>query len=228
MMYTNSLRKQLKTPIFVIITRNLYFNHQLVLLATGAGFSADSGLAVYKDIADVEAYHKEKLTYMSLCDPRWITDDPEIFYGFWGSCFNSYRDTKPHKGYEIIGKWKSKFFEKKYMMRKLQNLSRECSHKTHEEELTWMEKLSEKMANLHFDEKPLDEYPGSFFVYTSNVDNHTFTSGLTKDAFIEIHGYRDDKHVDSNDVAQLNIGNVVNLVKMFSGKGPAISNLMSI
>ena len=32
------------------------------VLFTGAGFSADSGLSVYKDIADVKAYRKKKLT----------------------------------------------------------------------------------------------------------------------------------------------------------------------
>ena len=30
----------------------------VLLLATGAGWSADSGLAVYKDVADVAAYHE--------------------------------------------------------------------------------------------------------------------------------------------------------------------------
>lgn len=53
------------------------------MLATGAGFSADSGLAgkllnchllncaVYKDIADVAAYRQRDLTYADLCVPDW-------------------------------------------------------------------------------------------------------------------------------------------------------------
>jgi len=73
-------------------------NANCFLLATGAGFSADSGLAVYKDIANVPAYHKRKLTYADICQTHWIKDDPEIFYGFWGTCFNDYRETKPHQG----------------------------------------------------------------------------------------------------------------------------------
>ena len=23
--------------------------------------------------------------------------DPELFYGFWGTCYNDYRDTEPHE-----------------------------------------------------------------------------------------------------------------------------------
>jgi hypothetical protein len=38
-------------------------------------------LAVYKDIADVPAYHRMGVTYADLCEPRWITQDPEIFFG---------------------------------------------------------------------------------------------------------------------------------------------------
>merc|ERR1740123_188906 len=55
-----------------------------VLVCTGAGFSADSKLAVYKDVADIPAYHKQGLTYYDLCHLQWLKDDPSIFYGFWG------------------------------------------------------------------------------------------------------------------------------------------------
>jgi hypothetical protein len=78
------------------------------LLATGAGFSADSGLAgtlilgnpknspytVYKDIADVEAYRKRELTYSDLCVPMWLETDAPTFYGFWGGCFNGMEGRK--------------------------------------------------------------------------------------------------------------------------------------
>ena len=33
----------------------------VLLLCTGAGFSADSGLAVYADVADIEAYKERGL-----------------------------------------------------------------------------------------------------------------------------------------------------------------------
>ena len=59
----------------------------VLLLATGAGWSADSGLAVYKDIANIKAYNERKLTYHDICEPHWLQDEPALFHGFWGSCF---------------------------------------------------------------------------------------------------------------------------------------------
>jgi NAD-dependent SIR2 family protein deacetylase len=55
----------------------------VLLLATGAGWSADSGLAVYKDIANIQAYNERKLTYHDICEPHWLEKEPALFYGFW-------------------------------------------------------------------------------------------------------------------------------------------------
>ncbi|KAK3280528.1 hypothetical protein CYMTET_11622 [Cymbomonas tetramitiformis] len=76
-----------------------------LLVATGAGFSADSGLPVYKDIADVRAYKDKNLTYSDLCRASLLAADPRLFYGFWGHCYNLYQDTHPHEGYAILSKW---------------------------------------------------------------------------------------------------------------------------
>ena len=65
----------------------------VLLVATGAGWSADSGLAIYRDVADVAAYHERDLTYRDICQPEWLHRDPELFYGFWGGCYN---DTQPN------------------------------------------------------------------------------------------------------------------------------------
>ena len=83
----------------------LLMNADYVLIAAGAGFSADSGLPVYKDIANVDAYKRLGLTYADLCTPDWLQRDPDLFFGFWGSCFNDYMDTSPHKGYYICKAW---------------------------------------------------------------------------------------------------------------------------
>lgn len=77
-----------------------------LLIAAGAGFSADSGLAVYKDIANVPAYRLAHLSYADLCSPRWLAEDPSLFFGFWGACFNTYMETQPHAGYAILARWR--------------------------------------------------------------------------------------------------------------------------
>ena len=53
-----------------------------LLINAGAGFSADSGLPVYNDIADVPAYHEMGVSYADLCDPVWIEKDAHVFFGF--------------------------------------------------------------------------------------------------------------------------------------------------
>lgn len=53
----------------------------VLLLFTGAGWSADSGLAVYGDVARIPAYQQRGLDYSEICMPDWLYDDPELFYG---------------------------------------------------------------------------------------------------------------------------------------------------
>lgn len=81
-----------------------------VLIAAGAGFSADSGLPVYKDIA----YQYEELgfDYQDLCDPDWFFDDVNLAYGFWIGCRNEYRKVKAHDGYGILKKWENLLIKK--------------------------------------------------------------------------------------------------------------------
>merc|ERR1719188_1882864 len=82
----------------------------VLLLCTGAGFSADSGLAIYADVAKVEAYKKLDLEYHDICQPQWLDSDPALFWGFWGQCYNDYRETAPHPGYEMIDRWADRYF----------------------------------------------------------------------------------------------------------------------
>ena len=77
-------------------------NGDILLIITGAGFSADSGLPVFKDIANVAAYESQKLNYRDLSKPSLLETNSELFFGFWGSNFNAYRKTTPHSGYEIL------------------------------------------------------------------------------------------------------------------------------
>ena len=132
----------------------------VLLVCTGAGWSADSGLAVYRDVADVDAYRDRGLTYRDLCQPRFLEEEPAIFYGFWGGCYNDYRNVAPHEGYSIIKSWvekKFKYTEAATALRAAQNESgADCA--------------------------------GAFFAYTSNVDAHWLSAGFQPHEVHEIHG----------------------------------------
>lgn len=132
----------------------------VLLLLTGAGWSADSGLAVYRDVANVDAYRERGIDYAGLCDPSLLDDDPDLFMGFWGRCFNDYRDTAPHEGYSIIRRWRDERFAGTETARRL--ATHHCNRST-------------------------DSGPASFFSYTSNVDAHHLRC-FPADEVRECHG----------------------------------------
>ncbi|EQC41347.1 hypothetical protein SDRG_01321 [Saprolegnia diclina VS20] len=135
-----------------------------IMIAAGAGFSADSGLPVYNDIAKVEAYNTLGVDYQDLCDPYWIHEDLKLFYGFWGDCLNMYRSTTPHRGYQILQKWKQRVSAKSNL------------------------KLRNVMESLQMAPKDFSDVTGDpFFIYTSNVDHH-FTQFFSPSEIYEIHG----------------------------------------
>jgi len=95
------------------LTAKLISEADIFILLVGAGFSVDSGLSAYDDIANVPIYREKKITYYSLCQPQLLDSKPELFYGFWNQCANDYRDKVPHKGYQIIKRWKEEYFSQK-------------------------------------------------------------------------------------------------------------------
>lgn len=76
-----------------------------LLIATGAGFSADSGLPTYSQIAEEMVYNQQGIDYSDLCRIECLKNNPDLFYGFWGTCFNLYQEIAPHAGYTIIKRW---------------------------------------------------------------------------------------------------------------------------
>lgn len=129
----------------------------IFLLCTGAGFSADSGLAVYADVAKVPAYALRNLAYHDICQPHWLEREPELFWGFWGQCYNDYRATGPHEGYEIINKWADRKFRTSATAKSIQKILAEQPREPSEDE-----------------PYVVSNHAGAFFVFTSNVDAHHF------------------------------------------------------
>ena len=77
----------------------------VLLIAAGAGFSADSGLPVYDSIAVDACYASMGITYSDLCHPLMMVEQPELFYGFWGMCCNMYKCAPLHEGYALLNRW---------------------------------------------------------------------------------------------------------------------------
>lgn len=155
----------------------------MFLLSIGAGFSADSGLAVYNDIADIPAYHELNLEYHDLCTVQWFMKEEAkgIAYGFWGKCFNDYREATPHKGYHIIKEWQKLFFSKN----ELKGPDFFPNEFSRLYDITWNKELDDINVNdVSLHNPKIDP----FFVFSSNVDSHPFRAGYKPEEVYEIHG----------------------------------------
>ena len=67
-----------------------------LLITTGAGFSADSGL---------QTYECAPVAYGDMCNPAKLTNNPRHFQQFWLAFTKSYIETTPHNGYQILDEW---------------------------------------------------------------------------------------------------------------------------
>lgn len=78
-----------------------------VLIGAGAGMGVDSGLPDFRGVEGFwKAYPPFKgRTFSQIANPRLFLDDPEQAWGFYGHRLNLYRNTSPHKGYDILLKW---------------------------------------------------------------------------------------------------------------------------
>ena len=145
----------------------------VLVLCTGAGFSADSGLAVYVDIAKIPAYAERELKYYDLCKPQWLERDPETFYGFWGQCFNDYKKTQPHEGYEIIAKWKNQK-NLPVKTKKDEKPGRSYYKGNYAKRIEARIATVDRNVNDTLGPYEVSGIAGAFYLFTSNVDAHSF------------------------------------------------------
>lgn len=78
----------------------------VVVLFTGAGMAADSGVPTFRGYNGVaETYpvlEKKNVTYASLTTQRMFDTNPDLAWAFHGHCYNVYKDTIPHAGYGML------------------------------------------------------------------------------------------------------------------------------
>ena len=131
-----------------------------LLIATGAGFSADSGLPTYTDVARNPIYESLGIEYGDLCRIQCLKENPRLFYGFWGTCFNLYqRQVQPHPGYSILSRW--------------------CREK--------QSNLNKKFRTTNDGDDNKNKL-SAYYLYTSNVDGHFRLAGFPEENLHEVHG----------------------------------------
>mmetsp|Transcript_48464 Transcript_48464/g.105799 ORF Transcript_48464/g.105799 Transcript_48464/m.105799 type:complete len:336 (+) Transcript_48464:50-1057(+) len=84
-----------------------------LLVAGGAGLSADSGLLTFAQMtAKLGCALGGSLSYDQAAGSDMMVKDPSIFYGFWFAAEQSYESAEPHEGYSILREWSQRVEER--------------------------------------------------------------------------------------------------------------------
>lgn len=77
-----------------------------LLITAGAGMGVDSGLP---DFRGKEGFWKAYpvierlgLAFEEMANPRWFLSNPKLAWAFYGHRLNLYRQTHPHKGFDLL------------------------------------------------------------------------------------------------------------------------------
>jgi len=82
---------------------------EALLITAGAGMGVDSGLPDFRgDEGFWRAYpplRRLGISFVEMANPGWFDRDPELAWGFYGHRLGLYRDTTPHRGFQILQRW---------------------------------------------------------------------------------------------------------------------------
>jgi NAD-dependent SIR2 family protein deacetylase len=80
-----------------------------LVIGAGAGMGVDSGLPDFRGKNGFwqayPPYQRLGLDFVALANPRWFIEDPTLAWGFYGHRMRLYRQTTPHEGFSILGRW---------------------------------------------------------------------------------------------------------------------------
>lgn len=90
-----------------------------VLILTGAGMSADSGIPTFRDNGgfwnNFRPFAEKGLNPVDLASPRMFRKKPEYAWAFYEWRRRNILDNKPHTGFTVINKWMHEMFEKSFI-----------------------------------------------------------------------------------------------------------------
>ena len=86
--------------------KNIIDEADAVLITAGAGMGVDSGLPDFRGNEGFwKAYPVVKehgYTFSEMANPHWFDENPGLAWAFYGHRLHLYRDTFPHKGFELL------------------------------------------------------------------------------------------------------------------------------
>ena len=111
-MYSQTFNHKMEDEKRMNLTQNLQKAQKLleeadaIFITAGAGMGVDSGLPDFRGVEGFwNAYPKVKelgLKFEEMANPEWFESDPALAWAFYGHRLHLYRETIPHRGFEIL------------------------------------------------------------------------------------------------------------------------------
>lgn len=80
-----------------------------LLITAGAGMGVDSGLPDFRGNEGFwnayPPYRELGKSFVEMANPAGFSVDPAFAWGFYGHRLNLYRETEPHRGFQILREW---------------------------------------------------------------------------------------------------------------------------
>eukprot|EP01112_Ceratiomyxa_fruticulosa_P015774 TRINITY_DN4689_c0_g1_i2.p1 TRINITY_DN4689_c0_g1~~TRINITY_DN4689_c0_g1_i2.p1 ORF type:complete len:412 (-),score=64.27 TRINITY_DN4689_c0_g1_i2:127-1362(-) len=121
-----------------------------IMIAAGAGMSADGGVPVFGAIANHKAYQNLGIGYDNLGSPLMLIKNAGLFYGFWLSNLESYTNHQPHEGYAILRQWASRMESNKVISSLLEAESKTILERDNLSLTEKQESVEKEPPHLHF------------------------------------------------------------------------------
>lgn len=77
----------------------------VLMIGAGAGMGKDSGLPDFRGNEGFWNHYppyKGKFNFFECANPQFLVNNPNLFWGFYGSRLLMYRATIPHEGFRLL------------------------------------------------------------------------------------------------------------------------------
>jgi NAD-dependent SIR2 family protein deacetylase len=95
-------------------------NAQAMIVTAGAGMGVDSGLPDFRGDQGFwnayPMYEKLGINFIGAANPANFEGDPAFGWGFYGHRTNLYRDTEPHRGFQMLQDWAAEFGQDSFVV----------------------------------------------------------------------------------------------------------------
>jgi NAD-dependent SIR2 family protein deacetylase len=89
------------------------FNARALVITAGAGMGVDSGLPDFRGNEGFwnayPMYQRLGIDFIRAANPEHFERDPTFGWGFYGHRANLYRQTMPHRGFQLLQDWSERF-----------------------------------------------------------------------------------------------------------------------